>query len=61
MQSPCCQATVFSSISDGVLVGTCSECNTDVVRRNPRTGISEWLDGESAWTLRDDLRRVDEG
>lgn len=25
---------------------------------NPRNGVAEWLDGESPWTNRDDLRPV---
>lgn len=58
MKSPCCNASVGASLGDGVLLGSCSKCFEVVVRKNPRTGAVEWLDGESPWTSRDDLRPV---
>ena len=55
--SPCHQATISTSLGDGVLIGSCSVCDEPVVRVNPRTGRQEWLDGHSPWTRRD-LRPV---
>ena len=50
----CCKrAQVDMSLSDGVLVGSCSKCGKNVVRLNPRTGNQEWLHGESPWTEKD--------
>lgn len=50
----CCRgAQVNVSLSDGVLVGSCSRCNKNVVRVNPRTGNQEWLHGESPWSEKD--------
>ena len=50
----CCKrAKVLISLSDGVLVGSCSKCGRNVVRLNPRTGNQEWLHGESPWTEKD--------
>ena len=47
----CCRkAKIYSSLADGVLVGSCSKCGKNVVRLNPRTGQQEWLHGESPWT-----------
>jgi hypothetical protein len=54
--SPCHHATILLGLGDGVLVGSCSICNADVFRANPRTGRREWLDGESTGTEREDLR-----
>ena len=56
--SPCCGAKVEASLGDGVFIGSCSQCGGNVCRVNPRTGELEWLDGESPWTPRDDLRRM---
>ena len=53
--SPCCNATIHSSLSDGVLVGHCSKCLENVIRVNPRTRLEEWLNGKSPWT-EEDLR-----
>ena len=44
------EATIGSALADGVLVGTCMDCLTMVVRINPKTGVEEWLDGRSPWT-----------
>lgn len=52
-RSQCCRAKIFSSLSDGVIVGSCSKCNTNIVRLNPRTGNQEWLHGESPWSRKD--------
>ncbi len=60
LKSECCDATINASLGDGVLVGSCSKCHRDVCRTNPRTGRSEWLDGESPWTARNDLREIKE-
>lgn len=50
----CCKgARIYMSLSDGVIVGSCSECNKNIVRVNPRTGKQEWLHGESPWTEED--------
>jgi hypothetical protein len=50
----CCRgAQVNVSLSNGVLVGSCSRCNKNVVRVNPRTGNQEWLHGESPWSEKD--------
>jgi len=49
---------VSSSLGDGVLIGWCESCNKPVVRYNQKTGREEWLDGESPWTSRTDLRAV---
>ena len=48
--SPCHQATIGSSYGDGIMIGHCSECKTNVVRLNPRTGMQEWLNCNSPWT-----------
>jgi len=58
-RSPCCEAEIFGSLGDGVLIGTCSFCHKDVSRVNPRTGDGEWLDGQSPYTRLDDLRKMD--
>jgi hypothetical protein len=57
--SPCCQTTIWTASGDGVLIGSCSSCGQAVIRRNPRTGREEWLDGHSPWT-RNDLRPIEE-
>ncbi|HZT98983.1 MAG TPA: hypothetical protein VFA10_04950 [Ktedonobacteraceae bacterium] len=56
--SPCHQAVIEASLGDGVLIGSCSACGTNVVRVSPRTGKQEWLDGESPWTQKE-LRLVE--
>jgi hypothetical protein len=56
IKSECCGAKIYASLGDGVLIGSCAACDKIVCRMNPRTGRSEWLDGESPWTSRDDLR-----
>lgn len=56
--SPCCHANIGASLADGVLVGHCTQCHKDLCRVNPRTGAREWLDGESPWSTRDDLRKM---
>lgn len=56
--SPCCNATIFLSLADGVLAGNCGNCREDVSRVNPRTGVAEWLDGHSIWHD-GDLRPMD--
>jgi hypothetical protein len=58
-KSECCGATIYASLGDGVLMGSCSACGDEVCRINPRTGTSEWLDGTSPWSQRDDLRRME--
>ena len=50
--SPCHQATLLASLSDGVLIGSCSVCDEPVVRVNPCTGRQEWVEGHSPWTRR---------
>jgi len=50
----CCKgARIDGSMSDGVMVGSCSKCGKNVVRMNPRTGKQEWLHGESPWSEKD--------
>ena len=39
--SPCCDATVYASLCDGVLVGFCAACGQTVSRKNPTTGVLE--------------------
>lgn len=51
------ETTVLFSLGDGVAIGSCSACDTSVVRLNPVTGAEEWLDGASPWT-RQPLRPV---
>lgn len=60
LESPCCNATIYISRGDGVMIGTCSKCLDDVCRVNPRTGQHEWLDGKSPWYPGDDLRPMEE-
>lgn len=55
-ESECCDAPILASLGDGVLIGSCSGCGKNVIRKNPRTGALEWLDGRSPWTHDDDLR-----
>lgn len=50
--SPCHQATLLASLSDGVLIGSCSVCDEPVVRVHPRTGRPEWVEWHSPWTRR---------
>lgn len=60
MRSPCHNARVSTSLGDGVLIGWCETCDKPVVRYNQKAGRDEWLDGESPWTTRTDLRPVTE-
>lgn len=53
--SPCHSAKIDFSLGDGVRIGSCSECEKNVARVNPRTGTEEWLNGRSPWDPRDDL------
>ncbi|MBI5044795.1 MAG: hypothetical protein HZC02_02615 [Candidatus Levybacteria bacterium] len=53
--SPCCQASLDIGMADGVMVGNCSKCHKHVTRINPKTGVAEWLDGNSIW-FKGDLR-----
>ncbi len=39
--SPCHGAKVYMSMGDGVMMGSCAECNENCVRRNPVTGKQE--------------------
>lgn len=48
--SPCHQAKILCSLGDGVMIGSCEVCHVCVVRINPKTGVEEWLDGNSPWT-----------
>jgi hypothetical protein len=48
--SPCHDAKILLSLGDGVLIGSCESCGDNVVRRNPGTGVEEWLDGHPPWT-----------
>jgi hypothetical protein len=50
--SPCHDAVLDGSLGDGVLIGNCNSCGEEVSRMNPRTGVSEWLDGNSPWSQR---------
>ncbi len=50
LKSPCCDASIGASLADGVLTGSCKKCYKNVVRTNPKTGVEEWLDGQSPWT-----------
>ena len=59
LKSSCCDATISASLADGVLVGSCSKCQSNLMRLNPQTGQTEWLDGAPPWTNRS-LRRIDE-
>lgn len=56
--STCHNSLLDASRADGVFVGWCRECGEGIVRKNPRTGIEEYLDGQSPWTGDDDLRPV---
>lgn len=56
--SPCCLSTIGGSLGDGVLIGFCTKCFASLTRVNPRTGVAEWLDGESPWT-QGNLRPID--
>lgn len=59
IKSECCGAQIYASLGDGVLIGSCAACEKPICRINPRTGENEWLDGESPWTSRDDLRGME--
>lgn len=48
--SPCHEQPLTASLGDGVLIGSCPSCYSNIVRRNNRTGLVEWLDGQSPWT-----------
>lgn len=56
--SPCHEAKILFSLGDGVSIGCCGTCHSNVVRVNPGTGVQEWLDGNSPWTKRS-LRPVE--
>lgn len=58
--SPCHSAGIDFSLGDGVMIGSCGVCQQDVCRVNPQTGQHEWLDGESPWSSRDDLRPMND-
>lgn len=60
LSSPCCKAKIKVVLHDGelMLIGSCVACSRAVSRKNPRTGVEEWLNGESPWTTRDDLEPV---
>ena len=58
IKSECCGATITATLGDGVLLGWCFGCKKPICRMNPRTGENEWLDNESPWTSRDDLRKM---
>lgn len=58
-KSPCCNAQIDASRGDGVTIGSCANCGTNVCRINPRTDQQEWLNGKSPWYLGDDLRPMD--
>ena len=47
--SPCCDAAIWLSRGDGVMIGSCGQCLSMVCRINPRSGVAEWLDGEDPW------------
>jgi hypothetical protein len=57
--SKCCQATIETSLFDGILLGRCSICCKNVARINPNTGNPEWLDGKSPWT-KEPLRKMND-
>jgi hypothetical protein len=40
-KSPCCNARVWASLGDGVLLGSCPKCLKVVYRINPSTGDVE--------------------
>ncbi len=40
-KSPCCDARIYASLGDGVMMGTCEQCNEVVVRINPNTSEIE--------------------
>lgn len=52
MLSPCHEESLFGSLNEGVLTGSCKVCDEDIVRTNPHTGLLEWLDGNPPWTTR---------
>jgi len=57
-KSLCCNAEIWASMGDGVLIGSCSNCGISVCRVNPKTGIAEWLNGKSPWYSGDDLQSM---
>lgn len=57
LRSPCHVHRLSVVRADGVWVGHCDGCNAECVRMNPRTGLFEWLDGQSPWTSQE-LRPV---
>ena len=56
--SPCCNAKIDAALSDGVLVGSCSNCRENICRMNPKTAKLEWLDGASPW-VKEELRAME--
>lgn len=53
-RAPChTEARIYATLGDGVIIGWCEECDAAVVRKNPRTGELEWLNGESPWSSED--------
>lgn len=40
-RSPCHNAEIYAWYCDGVLTGSCTECDQNVVRKNPKTGAIE--------------------
>ena len=60
VQSPCCNAKIYTSLGDGVLIGTCRVCLEDICRVNPRTHETEWLNGKSPHYPGDDLCPMEE-
>lgn len=58
IKSECCDAPITGTLGDGVLIGWCSKCEEHVSRMHPTNGKLEWLDGESPWTKREDLREM---
>lgn len=58
LTSPCHHAPIIYSLGDGVQIGSCQICYDSVVRVNLRTGLQEWLDGQSPWTTQP-LRPLD--
>ena len=58
--STCHHSLLDFSCADGIHVWWCrvQECDKAIVRINPCTGVEEFLDGRSPWTIEDNLRPV---